>query len=114
MIVAEALMVAGAGLILLAAVGAVRFHDVLARMHALSKASTLGFVLVVLGATIGLTDVDHLTFVLLAGGIQVITSPVGANLIARAIYRAEGIPHRVDAIDELASPPTPPGPRAAP
>lgn len=102
MIVAQVLMLAGAALILLAAIGVVRFGDVLARMHALSKASALGFVLLLLGATVGLEDVDDLTFVLLAGMLQVITSPVGANLISRAAYRAEGISHRLDEIDELA------------
>lgn len=106
MIVAEVLMLAGAALILLAAVGVIRFRDVLARMHALSKASSLGFILVLLGATIGLDDLNDVTFVLLAGVLQVITSPVGANLISRAAYRAEGIPHRLDQADELASPPS--------
>ena len=38
----ELLLLAGAVLILLAGVGVVRFDDVLARMHALTKASTLG------------------------------------------------------------------------
>lgn len=102
MIVAEVLMLGGALLILLAAVGVVRFRDVLARMHALSKASTLGFVVVLLGAALALDDVDDLTFVLLAGGLQVLTSPVGANLISRATYRAQGIPHHLDQPDELA------------
>lgn len=102
MIVAEVLMLAGALLVLLAAVGVVRFQDVLARMHALSKASTLGYVLVVVGAAFGLDNVNDLTFVVLAGGLQVLTSPVGANLISRATYRAEGIPHHLDQVDELA------------
>ena len=106
MIVAEVLMLAGAALILLAAVGVIRFRDVLARMHSLSMASGLGFFLVLLGATIGLDDLNDVTFVLLAGVLQVITSPVGANLISRAAYRAEGIPHRLDQADELASPPS--------
>lgn len=107
MIVAHTLMLAGAVLIVLAAAGVMRFRDVLARMHAFSKASTLGFVLVLLGGTIGLDDVDHVTFVLLAAGLQVITSPVAANLIALATYRAEGIPHHLDEVDELASRPSP-------
>jgi multicomponent Na+:H+ antiporter subunit G len=111
-IVAETVMLAGALLILLAAVGMVRFRDVLARMHALSKASTLGFVLVLLGGALGLDDIDDYTFVLLAGLLQVLTSPVGANLISRATYRAGGIPHRLDETDELAArPPRPDGGR---
>ena len=40
-------------LTLLAAVGVLRFPDVLSRMHALTKASTLGFVLVAIGGGSG-------------------------------------------------------------
>lgn len=106
-VVAEVLMLLGAALVLLAAIGVVRFRDVLARMHALSKASTLGFVLVLAGAALGLDRADDITFVALAGLLQVLTSPVGANLISRATYRAQGIPHRLDEVDELAHPPAP-------
>lgn len=104
-VVAEVLMLLGAALVLLAAVGVLRFRDVLARMHALSKASTLGLVIVLLGAALGLHHPDDITFVALAGVLQVLTSPVGANLVSRATYRAEGIPHRLDEVDELADPP---------
>lgn len=102
MIVAQALMLAGAVLTLIAAVGVVRFRDVLARMHALSKSSTLGLLLVLAGATIGLRRANDVSFVILAGLLQVLTSPVATNLMGRATYRAEGIPHRLDAGDELA------------
>lgn len=95
-------LLGGAVLILLAAVGVVRFGNVLARMHALSKASTLGFILVIVGGAIGLDRANDVTYVLLAGGLQVLTSPVGANLIGRATYLASGIPNRLDDIDELA------------
>jgi multicomponent Na+:H+ antiporter subunit G len=100
--IAGLLALAGAILILLSAIGVVRFGDVLERMHALSKASTLGLLLVMAGGVVGLNDVNDWTFVLLAGALQLITSPVGANLISRATYRAEGIRHRVDVVDELA------------
>lgn len=100
--IAELLALAGGILILLSAIGVVRFGDVLERMHALSKASTLGLLIVMVGGVIGLDDVNDWTFVLLAAALQLITSPVGANLISRATYRAEGIRHRVDVVDELA------------
>jgi multicomponent Na+:H+ antiporter subunit G len=102
--IAEGFALAGALLILVAAVGVTRFDDVLARMHALSKASTLGLVLVLIGGTVGLhRALGDVTLVVLAGVLQVITSPVGANLISRATYRASGIPNRLDAVDELAA-----------
>ncbi|MBK6855729.1 MAG: monovalent cation/H(+) antiporter subunit G [Microthrixaceae bacterium] len=102
MTVAELLIGAGSVLILLAAVGVARFGDVLARMHALSKATTLGLVMVLIGGAFGLSGANNITFLVLGGALQIITAPVGSNLLARATYRAEGIPHQVDAIDELA------------
>lgn len=99
---AHLLLVAGSALILLAAIGVVRFSDVLARMHALSKATTLGLVLVLIGGAFGLGEMNDITFLVLGGALQLITSPIGSNMLARATYLAEGIHHDVDDIDELA------------
>jgi multisubunit Na+/H+ antiporter MnhG subunit len=57
---------------------------------------------VLVGGVVGLHTSNDITFVVLAGVLQVITSPVGANLISRATYRASGIPNRLDTVDELA------------
>lgn len=93
---------AGAALTFLAALGTVRFRDVFARMHALSKASTLGLLLILLGAALALDHPNDITSRLLAAVLHVVTSPIGANLISRATYFAEGIPNGIDTIDELA------------
>jgi monovalent cation/proton antiporter MnhG/PhaG subunit len=74
---AEVLVVAGSVLILLAAIGVARFGDVLARMHALSKATTVGLVLVLVGGALGLHDMNSITFLVLGGALQVLTAPVG-------------------------------------
>lgn len=103
MIVAEILLVLGSGLILLAAIGVARFGDVLARMHSLAKATTLGMVLVLAGGAVGLRDRNDITFLILGGALQVLSSPVGSNLLARSTYLAEGIAHSVDDVDELAA-----------
>lgn len=100
--IGQVLALCGAVLTLLAGVGVVRFPEVLSRMHALSKASTAGFVLVALGATIELDTANDRTTALLAAGLQILSLPVAANLIARAAYMAEGIEHKVDLVDELA------------
>jgi multicomponent Na+:H+ antiporter subunit G len=97
-----ALALAGSVLTLLAALGAVRFGDALARMHALTKATTLGLVLVLLGGAVTLDSLNDVTSLLLAAVLQVLTMPVGANLMSRATYRARGIPSTVDTVDELA------------
>ncbi len=84
----QVLALFGAVLTLLAAVGVVRFPDVLARMHALTKASTLGVVLVLVGAAVTLDHPNDVTSLLLAAALQVLTMPVGANLLSRATWRA--------------------------
>ena len=53
------------------------------------------------GGAVGLHHANDITFAVLALLLQVLTAPVGSNLLARAAYRAEGIPHRVDTDDEL-------------
>ena len=101
--VSNVLLLVGAALILLAAIGVARFHDVLARMHSLSKATTLGLVVVLFGGAFGLRDSNDITYLLLGGALQLFTSPIGSNMLARATYLAEGIHHDVDDTDELAA-----------
>jgi multicomponent Na+:H+ antiporter subunit G len=98
----ELLTLIGALLVLLAAVGVMRFDDVLARMHALAKASTLGVVLLLFGAAISLHDVNDVTSLLLAAVLQVLASPPASNLLSRATYLAGNVPSRLDVIDERA------------
>lgn len=100
--IAELAVLTGAALTFVAALGTVRFRDVFARMHALSKASTLGLLLILIGAAIGLSHPNDITSLLLAAVLHVVTSPIGANLISRATYFAEGIPNGIDTVDELA------------
>jgi multicomponent Na+:H+ antiporter subunit G len=101
-VIGQTIVLVGAVLTLLSGVGVVRFPDVLSRMHALSKASTVGFVLVAVGVALELDTANDVTTALLAAGLQILTLPVAANLIARSTYMAEGISHQVDAVDELA------------
>jgi multicomponent Na+:H+ antiporter subunit G len=102
-VIGELLVLAGATFTLLGAIGTIRFEDVFARMHALSKASGLGLLLVLAGGAVTLTNPNDVTFIVLAGLLHLITSPVGSNLISRATYYAEGIHHDIDTVDELAA-----------
>ena len=87
--IGEALILVGSLLTLVAAVGMFRFQDVFSRMHALSKASTLAVVLVLVGAAISLSHPNDVTSLLLAAALQVLTSPVAANMISITTYRME-------------------------
>ncbi len=98
----QSLALLGAVLTLLAAIGVVRFPDALTRMHALTKASTVGFALVALGAAFTLHTANDITSALLAAALQIITLPVAANLIARSAYWSHGIERADDTVDDLA------------
>jgi multicomponent Na+:H+ antiporter subunit G len=102
--ISAVLMVLGAGFALLAAVGVLRFPDVFSRMHAQSKATTLGLLLLVTGAVLRIdadTGVAHLVLVV---ALQLLTAPVASHLVGRAAYRAKGAPPATR-VDELAGAP---------
>ncbi len=96
--IGELLALVGATLVLLSAIGVVRFPDVLARLHALAKASTLGVLLILGGVAVNLRDLNDLTSVVLAGVLHLLASPPASNMVSRAAYLTEGLPP--DAIDE--------------
>jgi multicomponent Na+:H+ antiporter subunit G len=85
----EILAVVGSVFVLLAGVGVLRFRDVYARMHAATKASTLGIALIGLAGAIAIDG--GRSKALLAVVFIFITAPSAAHLVGRAAYRAEGI-----------------------
>lgn len=99
--IGELLAFLGAALVLLSAVGVLRFGDALARMHALAKASTLGILLILGGAAVNLRELNDITSVVLAGVVHLLASPPASNMVSRATYIAQGLP--AGAIDERAS-----------
>lgn len=100
MMVGEALALLGAVLVLLAGIGVVRFPDALSRMHALTKASTLGVLLILLGAAVNLHTVNDITSVVLAAVFHLLASPPASNMVSRAAYLAGGMPSGPDVIDQ--------------
>ena len=97
--IGELVALVGCTLVLLSAIGVMRFGDPLARLHALAKASTLGLLLILAGATVNLGSVNDITSAVLAGILHVIVSPPASNMVSRAVYLAGGLePDRV--IDE--------------
>lgn len=81
--VISVLVLTGSALSLLAALGLHRFGDAYARLHAATKAATLGLALVLTSAILAHgtdgREVATLLFVLL-------TSPVSAHMISKAMY----------------------------
>lgn len=95
----EAGALLGSALVLLAGVGVLRFPDIFARMHAATKASTLGVALI--GLTAAATVDGASAKALLAVAFLFITAPSGAHIISRAAYRAEGIDVDLASRDDL-------------
>lgn len=77
----------GAFFCLAAAVGMVRFPDVMSRMHAATKPSVFGLILVLVGVTLSLRDAAAACLLLLAVTFQMLTAPVSGHLVSRTAYR---------------------------
>lgn len=84
---AQGLICLGALLIAVAAVGVLRMPDVYTRMHAATKAASLGLAFILVGAAIPLDDGVATMKLVLAIAFHFITAPVAAHVIGRAAYK---------------------------
>ncbi len=73
---------------LIAAVGMVRLPDTLIRMHAATKAGTLGAGLLLASVAVLFGDMGVVLKAVLALIFLFLTAPVAAHLIGRAAYRS--------------------------
>ena len=94
-------MVAGALLSLGAAIGLLRFPDLLSRMHAATKPQVLGLFLLL--AAIGLQMRTWWVWPVLAVAwiFQLLTVPVSAHMVGRAGYRTKHLHRELLTADEL-------------
>jgi len=79
-------LLSGAFFMLVAAIGVLRLPDIYQRLHASSKAATLGVALLLLGAALHSGDMGVVSRCLMAIIFFMVTAPVGAHLITRAAY----------------------------
>ena len=86
-IIVSILIVLGGSFAAIAGLGLLRLPDVLVRMHATTKAGTLGVGLIVLGVSVHFASSLVITKALLIIAFMFLTAPVGAHLIARSAYR---------------------------
>ncbi|MEM6355996.1 MAG: monovalent cation/H(+) antiporter subunit G [Pseudomonadota bacterium] len=87
-IVASVVLLLGASFALIAGIGLLRMQDVFMRMHASTKAGTLGVGLIMVGAAIGFNDGWAAARALGAFVFVLLTAPVAAHMIGRAAYLA--------------------------
>ncbi len=79
-------LIVGAAFIFIAALGAVRFPDFYTRMHAVSKATTLGLGCMLVGVAIALPSLGLAAKVLAVVLFLFLTTPVAAHMIGRAAH----------------------------
>jgi len=99
--VASACFLLGCALTLVAAIGILRFPDLLARMHAGTKPQVLGLVLSMtgLGLSIGSSQVAWKLILVIV--FQFMTAPVSAHMVGRAGYRTGKVREDLLEVDEL-------------
>ncbi|TLM83177.1 monovalent cation/H(+) antiporter subunit G [Pseudarthrobacter sp. NamE5] len=94
-------MIVGAIMSLGAAIGLLRFPDLLSRMHAATKPQVLGLFLLL--ASIGLQMRTWWVWpvLLVAWIFQLLTAPVSAHMVGRAGYRTKHLHRELLTSDEL-------------
>ena len=100
-LVVAIMLVAGGVFTFLAALGVVRLPDVYTRMHAASKAGTVGSGLMLFAAGIHSMDVAIFTRALAGFVFFVLTAPIAAHLVAKAAHGAGYRLTRLTVIDEM-------------
>lgn len=93
-VIAGVLAIVGGLFAVVAAVGVLRLPDVLVRMHASTKAGTLGCSLVLVAVAISTKDFTVTLKVLAAIVFLLLTAPLAAHMIGRAAVRT-GVPLRL-------------------
>lgn len=85
---AALLLVGGAAVVALAALGVARLPDPFSRMHAAAKAGVAGAGLLLLGAGLAFGTIAAMLTALAAVGFLVLTAPVASHALGRAAYVA--------------------------
>lgn len=84
LVIGGVLLVIGAAFMVLGALGLVRMPDVFNRAQAGTKATTLGFLSIVVGVIV--LRPEWWSKLLLVAGFVLLTNPIGSHAIARAAH----------------------------
>lgn len=99
--VSAVLMIVGALMSLAAAVGLLRFPDLLSRMHAATKPQVLGLFLLLASIGLQLRTWWVWPVLLVAWIFQLLTAPVSAHMVGRAGYRTKHLHRELLTSDDL-------------
>lgn len=81
------LVLGGGAFVLIAAIGIVRLPDLLTRMHASTKAGTLGSLLILVALALHVGSVPVVSKVVATVLFLLLTAPIAAHMIGRAHAR---------------------------
>lgn len=101
-LIVSLLVVAGGLFAFAAALGLLRLPDVLIRMHASTKAGTLGCGLILVAVAVHFGETGVTARALAAIVFLMLTAPVAAHMIGRAAYRTGAPLWKGTVVDELA------------
>lgn len=106
-VIAAILMLSGAVIAIIAAIGLHRLPDVYARMHVATKPATLGVALCLSGAALRADGPSTATKLVLAIVFQLVTTPAAGHLLGRAAHAARAEVSEYTVMDELRPLPAP-------
>jgi len=95
------LLIIGALFCLVSAIGLLRLPDLYTRMHAASKAGTVGSGIMLCAIAVASGEADVVLRTLAGIVFFLLTAPISAHLLARAAYCAGLQPHGSIAQDDL-------------
>ena len=98
-IVGGSLVVVGSVLMALGAFGLLRFPDVFTRMHAATKAATVGVIAATTGASIEAGAVGGALILLVVIALLFLSGPLGMSLLARAAYHDPETPRAPSTVE---------------
>jgi multicomponent Na+:H+ antiporter subunit G len=96
-----AMVIIGSAFALIAALGLLRLPDVFTRMHAASKAGTLGSGVLLIALGIQAGDTGTLTRALAGVAFFMLTAPISAHLLAKASYAMGYRMSALSVVDEM-------------
>ena len=105
-IVGGLLLVVGSALMALGAFGLLRFPDVFTRMHAATKAATVGVIATTTGASIEAGAVGGALILLVVVALLFLSGPLGMSLLARAAYHDPETPRAPSTVELAVELPT--------
>ena len=99
--VSAVFMVTGALMSLAAAIGLMRFPDLMSRMHAATKPQVLGLFLLLAALGLQMRTWWVWPVLVVAWLFQLLTVPVSAHMVGRAGYRTKHLHPELLSVDEL-------------